>query len=241
MTDLTEPTQAPAPGGATERAASTAAAAKDQAASVASSAATEAKAVASEAAAEAKDVLTDARQQLRSQAEEQSAKVAALVGDIGTQLRKMAAAGESGPAKDIVASVADQAEQMSQRLGRRRARPHPRAMPDGSLGTGRACSSPVPPWRASSPHGWPVPRTPDSLKQAATSSNGSSGRRRRRSRSRPERHGVAPRRRSSAMPATRRPADRGVVMSATVEPGPDARSNRTRRARPVARVSWSTA
>ena len=159
MTDVTEPTQAPAPGGATERAASTAVAAKDQAASVASSAATEAKAVASEAATEAKDVLIDVRQQLRSQAEEQSAKVAALVGDIGTQLRKMAAAGESGPAKDIVAGVADQADADVAAAWRRRARPHPRAMPGGSRGTGRACSSPVPPWRASSPHGWPVSRT----------------------------------------------------------------------------------
>jgi hypothetical protein len=114
MTDVTEPAQAPAPGGATT---STTTAAKEQAAQVASSAAAEAKTVASDAASEAKDVIADARQQLRSQAEEQSAKVAALVGDIGTQLRKMAAAGESGPAKDIVAGVADQAQQMSQRLG----------------------------------------------------------------------------------------------------------------------------
>ena len=158
MTDLTEPTQAPAPGGATERAASTAAAAKDQAASVASSAATEAKAVASEATAEAKDVLIDVRQQLRSQAEEQSAKVAALVGDIGTQLRKMAAAGETGPAKDIVAGVADQAEQMSRRLGNGGLDRTLRT-PAAWRGTGRGCSSPVPPWPASSPHGWHVPRT----------------------------------------------------------------------------------
>ena len=112
MTDLTE-AEAPADGGAT----SAASAAKDQAASVASSAASEAKAVASEAAAEAKDVLADARQQLRSQAEEQSAKLAALVGDIGSQLRRMAASGESGPARDLVTAVADQAQQMSQRLG----------------------------------------------------------------------------------------------------------------------------
>jgi hypothetical protein len=112
MTDLTESAHAPAAGGAS----STAAAAKDQVASVASTAATEAKAVASEAATEAKDVLADARQQLRSQAEEQSAKVAAVVGDIGAQLQKMAAAGESGPARDVVSGVADQARQMSQRL-----------------------------------------------------------------------------------------------------------------------------
>ena len=173
MTDLTEPTQAPAPGGATERAASTAAAAKDQAASVASSAATEAKAVASEATAEAKDVLTDVRQQLRSQAEEQSAKVAALVGDIGTQLRKMAAAGETGPAKDIVAGVADQAEQMSRRLGdggldrtlsdaRRLARNRPGLFLAGAALAGFVAAR--------------VARAADtgSLKQAATSSNGSS-------------------------------------------------------------------
>lgn len=115
MTDVTDPTQAPAAGGATDRQGSPPATTTERAASVASSAATEAKAVASEAANEAKDVLSDARQQLRRQAEEQSAKVAALVGDIGSQLRSMAAAGD-GPAKDIVASVADQAQQMSQRL-----------------------------------------------------------------------------------------------------------------------------
>ena len=173
MTDLTEPTQAPAPGGATERAATTAAAAKDQAASVASSAANEAKAVASEAATEAKDVLIDVRQQLRSQAEEQSAKVAALVGDIGTQLRKMAAAGESGPAKDIVAGVADQADQMSRRLGdggldrtlsdaRRLARNRPGLFLAGAALAGFVAAR--------------VARAADtgSLKQAATGSNGSS-------------------------------------------------------------------
>jgi hypothetical protein len=116
MTDLTEPTHttaAPGTGGATGTAATPS---TDRSASVASSAATEAKAVASEAASEAKDVLTDARQQLRQQAEEQSAKVASVIGELGDQLRRMAAAGESGPARDIVSGVADQAEQMSQRL-----------------------------------------------------------------------------------------------------------------------------
>jgi hypothetical protein len=173
MTDVTEPTQAPAPGGATEHAASTAAVAKDQAASVASSAATEAKAVASEAAAEAKDALTDARQQLRRQAEEQSAKVAALVGDLGNQLRKMAAAGDSGPAKDIVATVADQAKQVSQRLGdggldrtlddaRRLARNRPGLFLAGAALAGFVAAR--------------VVRVADTagLKQAATGSNGSS-------------------------------------------------------------------
>jgi len=173
MTDLTEPTQAPAPGGATERAASTAAAAKDQAASVASSAATEAKAVASEATTEAKNVLTDVRQQLRSQAEEQSGKVAALVGDISAQLQKMAAAGEPGPAKDIVAGFADQAEQMSRRLGdggldrtlgdaRRLARNRPGLFLAGAAMAGFVAAR--------------VARIVDTdgLKQAATSANGSS-------------------------------------------------------------------
>jgi hypothetical protein len=117
MTDVTDPTQAPAQGGVSDRAASTAATAKDQATSVASSAADEAKAVAAEAKAEAKNLVEDARQQLRTQADEQSAKVAALVGDIAGQLRRMADAGESGTARDLVSGVADQAQQLSQRLG----------------------------------------------------------------------------------------------------------------------------
>ena len=130
MTDITEPNPAPAlpPEGAREEASGAAAAAKEQAANVATSAkdqatavastaAEEAKAVASEAAAEAKSLVADARQQLRAQADEQSEKVASLVGDIGGQLRNMADAGDAGVAKDLVAGLADHAEQMSQRLG----------------------------------------------------------------------------------------------------------------------------
>jgi uncharacterized protein YjbJ (UPF0337 family) len=169
MTDVTESTQAPAPTGAT---ASTAAAAKEQAGSVAASAATEAKGVASEAATEAKNVLADARKQLRSQAEEQSAKVAAVAGDIAAQLRRMAAAGESGPAKDIVTGVADQAQQMSQRLGdggldrtledaRRLARNRPGLFLAGAAVAGFVAARVV---RAADT---------DSLKQAASASNGS--------------------------------------------------------------------
>jgi len=127
MTDLTTPHQAPTTeptaadpaavaSTAKDQAAHVAATAKDQASTVASTAAEQAKVVASEAASEAKDLFADARQQLRVQADEQSAKVASLVGDIGGQLRTMAAAGEAGPAKDIVAAVADQADGVSQRL-----------------------------------------------------------------------------------------------------------------------------
>ena len=242
MTDLTEPTQAPAPGGATERAASTAAAAKDQAASVASSAATEAKAVASEAAAEAKNVLIDARQQLRSQADEQSAKVASLVGDIGSQLRTMADAGDAGVAKDIVAGVADQAEQMSRRLSdggldrtledaRRLARNRPGLFLAGAALAGFVAARVA---RAADT---------DSLKQAATrSERRRSGRRRRRPGVSPELHGVAsPPATAGAWPATAVPADRGAVMSATVDPGARADPTQPDR-RPTSRsVSWSTA
>jgi len=130
MTDISGPIPAPAsaPEGAREQATDTAAVAKDQVANVAATAkdqatavastvAEEAKTVASEAAGEAKDLFADARQQLRAQADEQSEKVASLVGDIGTQLRTMAAAGDAGVAKDLVATFADQAEQMSRRLG----------------------------------------------------------------------------------------------------------------------------
>lgn len=131
MADTTQSTTAPATTnreGATEQAAHATAAAKDQAANVAASAkeqagavastaTSEARAVASEAADEAKNLVADARQQLRMQADEQSKKVASLVGDIGSQLRSMANAGETGVAKDLVTGVADQAEQMSRRLG----------------------------------------------------------------------------------------------------------------------------
>ena len=122
--------------------ASTAPAVKDQAASVAASAAREAKAVASEAAAEAKDVLTDVRQQLRTQAEEQSAKVASLVGDIAAQLRKMAAAGEPGPAKDIVGRRRRPGPADLAAAGRRWARPHPQRRPTARSEPAR----PVPRW-----------------------------------------------------------------------------------------------
>ena len=174
MTDVTRPTTAPAPGGAAQSASSTTAAAKDQAASVASSAASEAKSVASDAAAEAKYALSDARQQLRGQAEEQSAKVASTLGDLGGQLRRMAEAGESGTARDVISSVADRAEQMSQRLrdggldrtledARRFARNRPGMFLAGAALAGFVAARVV-----------RVADT-DSLKQAATPSNGSSG------------------------------------------------------------------
>jgi hypothetical protein len=122
MTDITTPPQAPATGsgtdgpGAKEQATNVASSAKESAASVAASAADQAKVVASEAGAEAKDILADARQQLRTQANEQSDKLAALIGDIGTQLRTMAAAGDTGMAKDLVDGVAEQAQGISSRL-----------------------------------------------------------------------------------------------------------------------------
>lgn len=103
-------------GTAADQAASVAGTAKEQAANVAGTAAEQAKTVASEAVNEAKNLLGDARQQLRTQANEQSDKVATLVGDLGGQLRKMADAGDQGMAKDLLKSVADQAEQISSRL-----------------------------------------------------------------------------------------------------------------------------
>ena len=172
MTDLTEPNQASARVGATGST-PTASGAQQQAGSVASSASTEAKAVASEAAAEAKNLLADTRQQLRAQADEQSAKVASMVGDIANQLQRMAAAGEPGPAKDVLRGVADQAQQMSQRLGeggldrtlsdaRRMARNRPGLFLAGAALAGFVAAR--------------IVRVADteSLKQAATGSNGSS-------------------------------------------------------------------
>ncbi len=217
MTDVTETTQAPAAGGATERAPAPQRSPRTKRPRSRRRPRPRRRPSRSEAAAEAKDVLTDVRQQLRSQAEEQSAKVAALVGDIGTQLRKMAAAGESGPAKDIVAGVADQAQQMSQRLGdggldrtlsdaRRLARNRPGLFLAGAALAGFVAARVV---RAADT---------DGLKQAATGSNGSSRRRRRRPGSRPDPRPRSPPGVDGARDS--RPADRGAVMSATVEPGP---------------------
>jgi hypothetical protein len=182
MADTT-PTQAP--DGAKEQAAQVASAAKDQAgsvaasakeqaASVASTAVDEARAVAGQAASEARDVLADARYQLRTQADEQATKVASLVGDIGGQLRTMADAGQSGPARDLVASVADQAQQLSRRLqdggldrsledARRFARNRPGMFLAGAALAGFVAARLL---RAADT---------DSLKQAATSSGGSNG------------------------------------------------------------------
>jgi hypothetical protein len=184
MTDITTP-QPPATERAAEQAAgvaptgkdqaaSVAATAKDQAAIVASTAADQARAVASEAAAEAKDVFADARQQLRAQADEQSTKLASLIGDIGGQLRTMARAGDSGPAKDVIATVAEQAEGISQRLrdggidrtlddARRLARNHPGLFLAGAALAGFVAAR--------------VARTVDTsaLKQAADPTQGTNG------------------------------------------------------------------
>lgn len=102
---------------AKEAASTTATTAKEQAASVAQTAASEAQALRSQAAGEAKDLLTEARSQLRAQASDQSDRVASLLGDVSTQLRKMADAGEPGMARDVVQQVASQARQMADRLG----------------------------------------------------------------------------------------------------------------------------
>ena len=125
MADLTPPTPSPAAQdapptgaeGAKQQAADVASSAKEHASEVAATATDQAKTVAAEAAAEAKNLFADARQQLRSQADEQSQKVASALSELGAQLRQMADGGGSGVAKDLVASAADQADQVSRRLG----------------------------------------------------------------------------------------------------------------------------
>ena len=161
-------------GTAKDQAAGVAETAKDQAANVASTAAEQARSVASEAATEAKNLMVDARQQLRTQADEQASKVASLVGDLGGQLRTMADAGQSGPAKDIVAAVADQADAMAQRMrdggldrtlqdARRLARNRPGVFLAGAALAGFVAAR--------------VARTADTeaLKQAASPSQGTNG------------------------------------------------------------------
>jgi len=93
-----------------------AASAKEKASGVASTATDQAKTVAADAASEAKNLVGDARKQLRTQADEQSKKVASGLGDLGSQFRQMANASSPGVARDMVASVADRAEQFARRL-----------------------------------------------------------------------------------------------------------------------------
>jgi len=100
---------------AAEQASSVASTATEQAKTVASTAVDEAKTVGAQAATEAKDLLADARQQLRTQASEQSDRLAEAVRQVGEQLRTMAGAGD-GLARDVVSQVADQAQQLSSRL-----------------------------------------------------------------------------------------------------------------------------
>jgi hypothetical protein len=90
--------------------------AKEQATNVASSVADHAREVGAEAAGQAKDLLSDAKGQLRSQAQDQSARVATLLGELSDQMRSMADAGEPGAARDIVAQLADRARGLADRL-----------------------------------------------------------------------------------------------------------------------------
>jgi len=118
MADLTTPPPTPAAQDVPPTGASREQQAKEKAADVASTAAGQAKTVAADAASEAKNLLGDARQQLRTQADEQSQKVASALGDLSTQFRQMAS-GSPGPgvARDLVTSVADRADEFARRLG----------------------------------------------------------------------------------------------------------------------------
>ncbi len=117
MTDTTtHASQQGAVASAKDEAGNVASTAKEEAAAVARTAVEEAKHLGAEASQQAKHVLSDARQQLQAQAEEQSQRLAGAVGDLGQQLRSMAAAGDSGLARDLMTQAADTAQRLSQQL-----------------------------------------------------------------------------------------------------------------------------
>ena len=159
---------------AKDEAANIAGAAKEQAGAVASTAVEEAKHLGTEATEQAKQVFTDARQQLLAKAEEESQRLGATVDDLSRQLRKMADAGDSGIARDVVSQAASSAAQVSQRLqqggvdqmfadARRVARNRPGTFLLGAAAAGFIAAR--------------VARTVDTtaIKEAATPSNGHNG------------------------------------------------------------------
>ena len=90
--------------------------AKEQVSNVASSVTDHAREVGAEAAEQARDLVSDTRRELRAQAQEQSARVATLLGELSDQMKSMADAGEPGAARDIVAQLADRTRGFADRL-----------------------------------------------------------------------------------------------------------------------------
>ena len=90
--------------------------AKEQASNVASSVTDHAREVGAEAAEQARDLMSETRRELRAQAQDQSARVATLLGELSDQMRSMADAGEPGTARDVVAQVAERTRGFADRL-----------------------------------------------------------------------------------------------------------------------------
>ena len=101
---------------AKDEAANVASTAKQEAGTVAQTAVDEAKQLTSEAGQQAKQVLSDARQQLQAKADEEARRLAGAIDDLSGQLRTMAAAGQAGLARDLMAQAADGARRMAQHL-----------------------------------------------------------------------------------------------------------------------------
>ena len=122
MTDTTSRTTSAqqAPGSSAARAkqeaAGVASTAKDEAAAVAQTAVEEAKQLGSDAGQQAKQVMSDARQQLQTKANEEARRLAGAMDDLSSQLRRMADAGQSGLARDLVAQVAVGTQRVAQHL-----------------------------------------------------------------------------------------------------------------------------
>jgi hypothetical protein len=103
---------------AQEQAGAVASAAKEHAADVGGVARDEAVALADEARAQARNFVHTSGQQLRSQAAEQSGRLAGSLRELGDQLRGMAQGQQApeGPARDLVTQAASYADRFGRKL-----------------------------------------------------------------------------------------------------------------------------
>jgi hypothetical protein len=107
---------------AKEQAGEVAGTAKEQAGAVASAATEQARAVASDAKDQARHLVENGRQQLREQAQEQTARAASSLRDLGRQLEQMAQAptASQGPVVDVTRQAADGVQRLAQTLESKR-------------------------------------------------------------------------------------------------------------------------
>jgi hypothetical protein len=110
-------TDAPTAGPQAGSAGSAVESAKESAKAVAETSAEQTRAVAQEAKAATRDLLGETRGQLRTQAQEQTTRVASGLRGLSSQLQEMSSrSSSSGTAVEMVRQAADRSQQMAQRL-----------------------------------------------------------------------------------------------------------------------------